>query len=123
MYAVKLDVDDYTYDIMVIGMTTGLEPVLGIIIACLPMFPPTFKRMLRGKGEQDSRDVLSSSTRRLRSKSTKRPLIFRKLDDSFPLTDLEKGRTENKITGPDSKASSLAIENNTNARAETYPSH
>ena len=109
VFAIQFNVDDYTYDYNKIGITTGLEPVLGIIIACLPMFPPTFKRMLRSKTEQDSQHVLSSSTRWLHSKIMKRSSMFRKIDDSYPIMDLGEGRSENKITGPDSKASSLAI--------------
>ena len=98
VFAIQFNADDYTYDYNEIGITTGLEPVLGIII-----------RMLRSKTDQDSQHVLSSSTIWLRSKSIKRSSMFRKIDDSYPIMDLEEGRSENEITGPDSKASSLAI--------------
>jgi len=117
VFAAQLDVDDFTYAFVKTGITTVLEPALGIFIACLPMFPPTFRKMLHGKNEQDSRDVLSSSNRRLRSKSVKRSSVFRRLDDSYPLTDLENSRAENEIAGPDSQA----VEHSTDLGVEIYP--
>ena len=89
--AIQFDFDDFTYDIAKIGILTDLETCMGIIVACLPMFPPTFNRILHGKKKSDSRSHISSGVLRLRSKGPK-PQAFRSIDDLYPLTDLEESR-------------------------------
>ena len=63
VFAVQFNVDDITYDYEKVSITTVLEPVLGILFACLPMFPPVFKGCMGGEGvEQDSEKTRSSDT-------------------------------------------------------------
>lgn len=115
-----IDVSDFTYDLGRLAIVTDLEPLLAIIVACLPLFPPVMKRLfLRGK-EPESRTPLSSSLARLRSKGNKNSM-FRKFEDSYPLTDLEGTRTENHITRSDSKPESLRNDKATNIDVEMGP--
>ncbi|KAK3176216.1 hypothetical protein OEA41_007539 [Lepraria neglecta] len=107
--ATQMNKADFTYNEAKLGIITNLEAYLGIIIACLSMFPPTLKKMLGNKAGPDSRNVISSSVARLRFKSS-RPRLFRKFDDLYPLTDLEG--TQNEITGPDGKLNS-SVEDST----------
>ena len=103
----QIDIKDFTYDLAKLAIVTDLEPLLGITIACLPLFPPTFRSILGPRQAKDSQNVLSSSVRRLRSRSTKNTSAFRRVDDSYPLTDVEGSRTQNQITGLGSKSSSV----------------
>lgn len=66
---------DFTYNEAKIGVVTNLEAFLGIIIACLSMFPPALKKVLSGKDNSDSGHVISSSVARLRFKSSKPPVV------------------------------------------------
>ncbi|KAK3167522.1 hypothetical protein OEA41_010649 [Lepraria neglecta] len=102
----QIQIDDFTYDLAKLAIVTDLEPLLGITIACLPLFPPTFNRLFGLKKQPDSRNVLSSSLARLRSRRMKNS-AFGKFDDSYPLTDIEGLRTQNHITGLGSKPSSV----------------
>ena len=116
----QLNYDDLTYDMAKVSILTNLEPCMGLIVACLPIFPPTFRRMLRGKGTSDSRNYISSTVARLRSKDSKRP-AFHQIDDLCPFTELEEFRTQNDITGPDGKPGSFVDDQSTNAKLEMYP--
>ena len=99
-----LDLTDFTYSEAKVDIITHLEAFLAIIVACLPIFPPALKRMLRGKSNPITRNIISSSVARLRSKSSK-PRIFRKFDDLYPLTDLEQGTgTRDQINGLNGKS-------------------
>lgn len=102
--AVQFNINDYTYDIAKVSILTDLETYMGMIVACLPTFPPAFKRLYRGKGNSDSRRYISSSVARLRMKGPKIP-GSRRLDDLYPLTDLEENGTHNEITGASGKLS------------------
>ena len=118
----QIELDDFTYILAKLAIVTDLEPLLGITIACLPLFPPMFKKVFGAKEEQDSRNVLSSSLARLRSKSPKGS-AFRRFEDSYPLTDVERSRTENQITGTGSHVSSLNDDGVKIERRDTdYPS-
>lgn len=72
----------------------------------MPIFPPTFKKILRGKQKLDSRNYLFTTVARLRVQNPKKS-VFHKLDDSYPLTDLEELRNQDDITGPDGKRDAL----------------
>lgn len=96
LIAAQFNINDFTYDIAKASIVTVLEPCMGLITACLPMSPPVFKRILRGK---DSRNYVSSNVARLRSKDSEEP-VFLKIEDQHSLTDLEELRTHNDITGP-----------------------
>lgn len=41
--------DDYTKSAALVSLITGLEPILGVIIACLPFMPPVVERMGQSK--------------------------------------------------------------------------
>lgn len=113
--AAQFDMNDFTYDIAKASIVTVLEPCMGLLAACLPMFPPFFKRIRRGKENTDPRHYVSSTVARLRSKNSKEP-AFHNIDDRYPLTDLEEVGTQTDITGPDSKHNQ-----NTNVKLEMYP--
>ena len=88
-----------------INVVTLLEPLLGIVVACLPLFPPAIKKVVdhMRKTKSETRNVLSSSMARLRMKRSKSS-AFQSLGDSSPLTDLEVKGTRNRITGPGGKS-------------------
>lgn len=111
--------DDFTYDSAKLAIVTDLEPLLGITVACLPLFPPVFKKVFGAKDDSSSQKVLSSSVARLRSRSTKNS-AFRRFDDSYPLTDVEISRTENLIVGMGSHPSSLNDDCVRSEGGETY---
>lgn len=105
--SIHLNLDDFTYSIAKIGIVTTLEPLLGIIIACLPFFPPALKKMSgHMKTKPEIRNVLSSAMARLRSKRSEHS-NFQRFDDSYALTDLENNNTHNHITGISSEPDSL----------------
>lgn len=118
--AIQFNIDDFTYDIAKVSIVTDLETCMGIIVACLPMFPPTFKRILHGKRKSDSRNHISSSVARLRAKGPK-TLAFHGIDDLYPLADFEGNRAQNTITGPDGKPDSYLDDQNMNAELEMHP--
>ena len=101
--ASQLKVDDYTDGIARIGIVTTLEPILGIIVACLPIFPPALKVIFGHvkKASPETHDTISSSIARLRLKRSKGSR-FERFDD-YLLTDLEDQRVEQAITGPSQK--------------------
>lgn len=104
--AVQFNIEDVTYDIAKASIVISLEPSMGLIVACMPMLPPTFKKMLHGKQKLDSRNYLFNTVARLRVQNPKKS-VFHKLDDSCPLTDLEEPRIRDDITGPDGKRNAL----------------
>ena len=100
----QLRLDDYTYTILKVSIVTVLEPLLAIVIACLPLFPPALKRTMGAvrKTKSETPIALSTTLARLRVKRSKSS-AFQSLDDSFPLTELEGKRTQNHISGPNGK--------------------
>ena len=96
--------DHSLYSVAGVDIVTLLEPLLGIIVACLPLFPPALKKVVdhMSKTNPETRNVLSSSMARLRMKRSKSS-AFHSLGDSFPLTDLEAKGTHNHITGSSGK--------------------
>ena len=118
--AIQFNFDDVTYDIAKVTIVTDLETCMGIIVACLPMFPPTFKRILHGKEKSDSRNYISSGVARLRSKGPK-PQVVRSVDDFYPLMAFEGSRAQNKITGPDGKPDTFLKDQNMGADLEMHP--
>ena len=121
MFAARFNVNDPTYDYLNISITTVLEPILGIIVASIPIFPPTFKECLGGGSEHNSPNVRSSYTAGRHSNSLEQSPFPLRLDNSYPLADLEMYRQENKATGSGSRASCFRIERSTDSRGETDP--
>ena len=97
----KVNQHELTNTIARVTLVTLLEPLLGIVVACLPLFPSAIKKVLTHmrKSDPETRNVLSSSMARLRMKRSKSS-AFQSLGDSFPLTELETKGTQNHITGP-----------------------
>ena len=118
--AIQFNTNDVTYDVAKVMIVTDLEICMGIIVACLPMFPPTFKRILHGKEMSDSPNRISSTVARLRFKGPK-PQVIRSIDDFYPLTDFEGRRAQNKITGPDGKPDFFVKDRNMDAELEVHP--
>ena len=106
--SVQLNLEDFTYDITKISIVTILEPLLGIIIACLPLFPAALKKVTghMKNASPETRNVLSSSMARVRLKRSKNS-FFASYNDSVRLTDLEDNKTHTHITGPSSEPGSL----------------
>ena len=121
VFAAQFDVNDITYDYMKVSITTILEPILGIILACLPMFPPAFKECLGGERKQDSQKVCSVSTIRLHSNGMNQSPGFPGPDDSYPLADLDSGLTESEVNGSNSRATSIGVKHSTESRFEANP--
>ena len=106
----QFNYDDVTYSYFKVSATTVLEPVLGILVACLPMFPPVFRKYLGGEAVgQDSEKTRSSGT-------TTRPRFpdgMSPVTGSFPdpmthtlLQTKRRGQDrEDRFTGSDSRAS------------------
>ena len=113
MFATQFDVHDITYSYIGVGITTALEPLLGIIVSSLPMFPPVFKKFLGGEGDHESHRVRSSSLTRLRSNGMEPSRHFPRLDNSYPLADLNMDIIENDVIGSNSRASPFDIEHST----------
>ena len=111
---------DITHGIAKVAIVTDLETCMGIIVACLPMFPPTFKRILHGRDKSDPQNYISSSVARLRTKTPK-TLASRAIDDLYPLTDFEGSRAQDKITGPDGKPDSFVDDQHTIAELNIHP--
>ncbi|CAF9925205.1 hypothetical protein IMSHALPRED_006410 [Imshaugia aleurites] len=117
----RLNIDDYLYDFTKITIVTDLEICLGIIVACMPMFPPTLKRMLRGKKDPSLfRRHMSSGVALMRPKNPHMP-AFHRIDDLYPLTDLDEMRTWNEICGTDGKPDSLVDDPDSDAKLEMHP--
>ena len=82
--------DDYTRGILRVIIVTAVEPLLGIIVACSPLFRPAIREVTSRmrKSEPGKHNVLSSSVAHLHQKRPKRT-AFQHLDDSLLHIDLE----------------------------------
>ena len=115
VFAVQFNYGDFTHDYVKISLTTALEPLLGIIVASLPMFPPIFREQLRVESKQDFQQRHSASTVQLRSPVTKPPLAFTILGDSYSLEALSVDVSEKEMVV--SNQASLGIENGNDSKA------
>ena len=97
----QLNFKDYVDNMPIISILSILEPLLGIITACLPLFRPTIKKVASHvKGtKSETPNVISSTMARLRLKRAKGS-VFQRFDDSLLLTGLEDHRTQAHSTGP-----------------------
>ena len=79
----------------IISILSILEPLLGIITACLPLFRPTIKKVAsRVKGtKSETSNVISSTVARLRLKRAKGS-VFQRFDESLLLTGLEDNKPQ-----------------------------
>ena len=120
--AAQFNMNDYTDGVARIGIVTTLEPLLGIIVACLPMFPPALKKVFGHvkKTSPETQNGLSSSMVRLRLERSKNSTPQR-FDDSWLLTDLENNKIEPIVSGPSSKPDSLVRGYSQSAGVEIPP--
>ena len=130
--SVRLQFNDITYNFARISLFTVLEPLLGIIIACLPLFRPAIKKATSGyvnktplcPRETPPHVLLSSTMARLRlkkEKKMKKTAFHRFDDDSLLFSNLENNNAVNDsetaqhnitttTTGPRRSSSSGASE-------------
>ena len=111
---------DLIYDLAKVSIVTDLEMCMGIIVACSPMFPPTFERIFRGKTQSDLRNHISSTVARIRFKGLN-PIAVKRIDDLYPLTDFEGSGAQNEITGLDSKPNSFIDDHAISLELEAHP--
>lgn len=99
--SVRFRLDDLPYSFARISIFTILEPLLGIIIACLPLFRPAIRKAAESvkNTHPETPNILSSSLARIRLMRSK-GTAFKRVDDSLLFTDLEDNRTKNHINGP-----------------------
>ena len=97
MYA-QVRPDDYTRGILEVAVVTVLEPLLGIITACLPLCRPSLKKVAAymKPPKAETRNVLSSGMARARLERLK-TVGCRRYDDSLLQTDLEDQSTRNHV--------------------------
>ncbi|KAL9580531.1 MAG: hypothetical protein Q9212_004439 [Teloschistes hypoglaucus] len=106
--AAKLSQDDFTYDLARLAIITDLEPLLGIIVACAPLFPPSIKAALAWRREsQRGTSTLSSSFAKLNNSKASQKAKLQSADDSYHLTDVQGRANEINITSPNSQPSSF----------------
>ena len=96
----QIKVKDYDNNMPLVSLLSILEPLLGIITACLPLFRPTIKKVAsRVKGtKSETPNVISSAVARLRLKRAKGS-VFQRFDDSLLLTGLEDSKPQIHSTG------------------------
>lgn len=97
MYA-QVRPDDYTRGILKVTIVTVLEPLLGVITACLPLYRPSLKKVTAymKPPKAETRNVLSSGMARARLNRLK-TVGCRRYDDSLLQTDLEDQSTRNHV--------------------------
>lgn len=119
--ATQLTTDDFTYDLAKLAIFTNLEPLLGIIISCAPLFPPTFKAIYCRMSKWSPSSSSVRGFARLTTKGTT-GLENQASNDSFPLVDVRGGRNTTKVTGPNSQPNSShgsnAVVSDENARPQ-----
>lgn len=113
VFATQFDAHDITYSYIGVSITTVLEPILGMVVSSLPIFPPAFKKFLGGEGDHESQRVRSSSLTRLRSNGMEPSRHLPRLGSSYPLADLNMGIMENEVIRSNSRASPFDIKHST----------
>ncbi|CAF9937909.1 MAG: hypothetical protein HETSPECPRED_000703 [Heterodermia speciosa] len=97
--AKRLDIHDFTYDLAKIAIVTDLEPLLGIIAACAPLFPTTIKAVLQRGHKSAGSGAHTSSLAGMNGESARKTRL-RSYDAVYPLNDLEVGVHGTHITSP-----------------------
>ena len=106
IFYTQVNPEDYEAGIMKAGAVTVLEPLLGIIAACLPLCRPAFQKATGRveKTKAQARNVLSSNVARLRSKRLKgAAAASQRFDDSLLFTDLESNKIQAHVSGSGDK--------------------
>ncbi|KAL8747850.1 MAG: hypothetical protein Q9184_007546, partial [Pyrenodesmia sp. 2 TL-2023] len=104
--ASRLTTNDFTYDLAKLAIFTDLEPLLGIIVACAPLFPPTFKAVHDRMLKRSSSGSSARGFARLTNKGTT-GIQNQASDASYPFVDIEGGRNKTLVTSPSSQPNSL----------------
>lgn len=110
----RLDLNDLTYNLAKVAVWTGLEPMLGIINACLPVIQPVVKRVLESnvfsrssRNRSNSKVWTSSSSKPGKKSNTGDINSFHRLEEtSYPLA--EGIGTLTQISGPQSQSFSTS---------------
>ncbi|KAL8831712.1 MAG: hypothetical protein Q9170_005174 [Blastenia crenularia] len=97
--ASRLTTHDFTYDLARLAIVTDLEPLLGIIVACAPLFPPTFKAFKDHIRKPQSTGTSARGFAKMPTRSTTY-LDRQTSSDSYPLTGMRSGRNETRVTAP-----------------------
>lgn len=91
----QLDPSNITYSGIDLGYWTNLEPLLGILNACLPVIRPALLRVFKlnseEKGRANNRGTYSPAIAALRSNDSRKKRFHRLHDDRLPLTEIERG--------------------------------
>lgn len=87
--AARLDPIDFTYNLAPLAIVTDLEPLLAIIIACAPLFPPVLRRT-----RALVRSMPSSIAARVRYGTSS----VTEFNDEYPLTTLESVAMQKDVT-------------------------
>lgn len=109
----RLDLNDLTYNLAKVAVWTGLEPMLGVINACLPVIQPVVKKVIesnlfsRSSRNRTNSKVWMSGSSKAGKKSNTGDNSFRRLEEnSYPLTEGIGTLTE--ISGPQSQSFSTS---------------
>lgn len=85
----QFDVHDFPYHLVRIAIATDLEPILGIIISCIPLFPPAIKAICKSKRTPISHIPASNSRAKSSFIHSPEGSHFHRLNSSFLLTEVE----------------------------------
>lgn len=110
----RLDLNDLTYNLAKVAVWTGLEPMLGVINACLPVIQPVVKKILESnifsrssRNRNNSKVWMSGSSKSGKKSNTGNINSFHRLEEtSYPLA--EGIGTLTQISGPQSQSFSTS---------------
>ena len=109
-------VDDFTYGLAKLAICTDLEPLLGMINACMPVLQPALRRVLhteRSRSSPSRKVAFPGSTTKLNSDNKSKGSKFRQIEDSYMLTDTTG--TTNTYVGTASRPNSIGDEESLSA--------
>lgn len=112
-FTVHIDINDITYGYFQIGTTTGLEPTLGLIVACVPMFPAAFKNVFHRKETRQPGYDLSSDGWRRFSPNGQQSSRSHGINDFQPLADPEEAGSETTVPESESRITASSTEHHT----------
>jgi hypothetical protein len=112
----RFDLANLTYELSKVALWTGLEPMLGIINACLPVIQPVLKKVVESKifsrssrGAKSSKYWNSSSSKGRKSNPGDINSFHRLEDPAYPLRALRDGiGTQTQISGPANRSFSTS---------------
>lgn len=99
----RLDLDDVTYNLAKVALWTGMEPMFGVVNACLPVIQPVIKTVLESnifsrwsRSSTNTKAWTNSSSSKSGRRSTPGNInSFHRLDESpYPLTSVVGTQTQ-----------------------------